>query len=98
MLKCKQTTLMRGKCHLSCGVDWTVCVHSALRHGGKDGETVAGRPAGGTGGTGCPESGGRSPARTKEERDLKKKGNNDTRYVVQHVSKGQSWTLRLKYS
>lgn len=30
-----------------------------------DGETVAGRPAGGMGGTDCPESGGSSPEEEK---------------------------------
>ncbi len=59
--------LTRGKCHLSCGVDWAGCVHSALQHGGMDGETAAERPAGGTGGTDCQESGGSSPG-MKDER------------------------------
>lgn len=52
---------MREKCHLSCGVDWAGCVHSALQRGGMDGETAAGRPASGRGGTDCPESAGSSP-------------------------------------
>lgn len=42
-------------------MDWVECVHSTLRHGGMDGETAVGRPAGGTGGTNCPKSGGSSP-------------------------------------
>lgn len=58
--------LMREKCHLSCDVDWAGCVHSALQRGGMDGGTAAGRLAGGTGGTGCPESGGSSPEGRRE--------------------------------
>lgn len=50
-----------GACHLSCGVDWAGCVHSALQRGGKGGETAAGRPTNGMVGTNCPESGGSSP-------------------------------------
>lgn len=46
------------------------CVHSALQHGGMDGETAAGRQAGGKGGTDCPESGGSSPAREEAPRVL----------------------------
>ena len=42
-------------------MDWEGCVHSTPQHGGMDEETAAGRPAGGTGGTDCPESGGSSP-------------------------------------
>lgn len=56
-----QEKLMRGKDHLSCGVDWAGCVHSALQRGGMDGGTAAGRPAGERGGTDCPGSAGSSP-------------------------------------
>lgn len=46
------------------------CVHSALQHDGMDGGTVAGRLAGGMGGTDCLESGGSSPAREEGPRFL----------------------------
>lgn len=59
---------MREKCHLSCGVDWGGCVHSAPQHGEMDGEIAAGMPANGMGGTDCPESGGSLP----EERRRRK--------------------------
>ena len=52
--------------HLSCGVGWAGCVHSALQSDGRDGGTVAGKPAGGMGGTDCPESGGSSPEGKKQ--------------------------------
>lgn len=51
--------------HLSCDADWAKCAHSAPRHGEMDGGTAAGRPAGETGGTGCPESGESSPTGTR---------------------------------
>lgn len=63
---------MREECHLSCGEDWAGCVHSALQRGGMDGETAAGRPAGGMGGTDCPESGGSSPEGRRRETEKKK--------------------------
>lgn len=49
-------------------MDWAECVHSALQRDGMDGGTAAGRPAGGTGGTDCPESGGSSPAGRKRKK------------------------------
>lgn len=58
---------MKGKRHLSCGVDWAGCVRSTLQRGGMDGETAAGRPAGVTGGTDCPKSGGSSPEGRRRE-------------------------------
>ncbi len=68
--------VVRGKCHLSCGVDLVGCVHSALQRGGMDGGTAAERPAGGMGGTGCPESGGSLPeGRTREANQILKKRN-----------------------
>lgn len=72
---------MRGKRHLSCGVDQAECVHSALQHGGMGGETAAGRPAGAMGGTDYPESGGSSPAGKRRETEQKK--NND---LIGHVT------------
>lgn len=63
---------MREERHLSCGEDWAGCVHSALQRGGMDGETAAGRPAGGMGGTDCPESGGSSPEGRRRETEKKK--------------------------
>lgn len=48
--------------HLSCGAGWAECGHSALQRDGTNVGTAAGRPARGTGGTGCLESGGSSPA------------------------------------
>lgn len=55
----------RDESHLSYGVDWAKCARSTLQHGGMDGGTAAVRPAGGTGGTDCPKSGGSSPMRNK---------------------------------
>lgn len=53
--------------HLSFGVGWAECVHSVLQRDGMDGGTAAGRPAGGTGGSGCPGSGRSSPAEQEVE-------------------------------
>lgn len=55
-------------------MDLVGCVHSALQRGGMDGGTAAERPAGGTDGTGCPESGGSLPeGRMREANQVKKK-------------------------
>jgi len=62
----KKTVIEKG--HLSCGVDWGEYVRSTLQHGGMGGETAAGRPAGETGDTDCPKSGGSSPTGKKRNR------------------------------
>lgn len=63
LVRLRKDNLLRGKCYLSYDVGLVKCVRSALQHDGMDGGTVAGRPAGETGGTGCLESGGSSPGR-----------------------------------